>query len=545
MIRVLAITITILLMLANGALCQLPIGTNLPGINYYEPALLFTDVMKTADLRADGIDTSNLSYTVFADMPKDSNGYPLDIPWTHTDGYSYRYIAYINSYYSGEYALLYDGEGTVSISISSTMVDGHLQFTLPGIKTNIWLTISSTSSANHINNIRIIPVEYVGDEVNMPTFRASYTNGILPFDTLRFMDLTRTNNSVNIEWGDRNGIGHITQGGSQGIAWDHVVELSNQLDKDPWVCVPHQASDDYITQLATFLRDNVESGRTIYLEYSNELWNWAGFTQSTYVNTDAPGHPNSYVSTDLAAIETAGGNFPEKDAYMMARTFRLFSAVFGAEMSTRVVRVATGQVAWADNSRRILEYLFNTDGVGADALAVGGYFYFNPADHDVWNAMDPATVTPEMVLQSAEDYFDSTAVVWTRDSASYAKQYGVDYMVYEGGQHMQPYNQQEWDYNHAVWDAQIAPGMYDLYMDNFDLHEESGVNCKLFMAFSYVSSRESQYGSWGHLENLDQLQLSPAEMLIAAPKYQALLDANGPYTEFVERISTGSIPWAN
>ena len=43
------------------------------------------------------------------------------------------------------------------------------------------------------------------------------------------------------------------------------------------------------------------------------------------------------------------------------------------------------------------------------------------------------------------------------------------------------------------------------------------------MAFSYVGQRESKYGSWGHLESLDQLNQN---LMQVAPKYQALLDAN-------------------
>jgi len=45
------------------------------------------------------------------------------------------------------------------------------------------------------------------------------------------------------------------------------------------------------------------------------------------------------------------------------------------------------------------------------------------------------------------------------------------------------------------------------------------------MAFSYVSERESRWGSWGHLESLQQIGVNGNYMIIA-PKYQALLDVN-------------------
>lgn len=502
---------------------KLPIGMNIPGVTYYDPSIIFTDAMKTANFRANGIDISDLSSSKFSSFPVDDQGYPTQVPYT-IEGHQYEYIAYFNSFYTGEYALLYDGVGQVSINgVSSTLVNGVRRFTLPGVQTNIWVRVASVTTGDHVRNIRIIPVEYLGNENSMPTFRSDFLAGLQPFHALRSMDLTRTNNSINKEWSSRTKKNSKSQGGIDGVAWEYIVELSNKLGADPWICVPHQASDDYITQLATLLKTTLNSDRKIYLEFSNELWNWP-FSQAGYVNTNAPGHPNSYVSSDLAAIQSRGGNFPEKDAYMMARIFKIFMNVWGSQ-SGRIVRVATGQAAWADNSRRILKYLFETDGIGADALAVGGYFYFNNSDHAVWNAMNPAEVTPGMILQSANDHLENTVTPWVKASAAYAKQYGVQYLVYEGGQHMQPYNQQDWGYNHAVYSAQIDQGMYALYNKNFALHLEPDVNCKLFMAFSYVGTRVSRYGSWGHIENLNQLA-SPGTLMNSAPKYKALLDIN-------------------
>jgi hypothetical protein len=54
------------------------------------------------------------------------------------------------------------------------------------------------------------------------------------------------------------------------------------------------------------------------------------------------------------------------------------------------------------------------------------------------------------------------------------------------------------------------------------------------MAFSYVGQRESKYGSWGHLESLDQLNQN---LMQVAPKYQALLDANIPKSDIPSGIA--------
>ena len=231
--------------------------------------------MKTAGLRANATDISDLSGTKFSLFPKDSDGYPTTVPYT-INGHPYEYIALINSYYTGEYVLLYDGEGSVSINggvVSQSVVDGNIHFIMPGSLSNIWVRVASVTAGNHVRNIRVIPVEYLGNEINMPTFRSDYLAGLSPFTTLRFMDVVRANESVAREWSDRVKKTSISQGTTTGAAWEYVVQMANQLDKNPWINIPREVSDDYITQLASLLKSTLEPGRVLYLEYSNELWN--------------------------------------------------------------------------------------------------------------------------------------------------------------------------------------------------------------------------------------------------------------------------------
>jgi len=505
-------------------LAKIPVGININAVNYYSPAVTFNDLMKTA--------SKMISYPhgsgkwdsgKMERIPVDANGWPLQLPFI-VKGIPQDARFLINNQDRGEYVVLHDGKGAIKYSGKSRLVDGVLHITLTGDGSNKWLDITNSTSGNHIRNMRIIPLRFKDNEQTMPAFRDDFIQGLQPFHVLRFLDFGQINKSKQVEWSDRNTKNTYTQGNDKGVAWEYMIELCNRLEADAWILVPHMASDDYLTRLAQLLLNNLDSERKLYIEFSNELWNWI-FPQSQYVLENAPNHPNPYVSAGLAAINPDAKGHPEKDAYMMARLFRIFSGVWGAQ-SDRLIRVATGQHAWVDNSRRILKYLFTTDGIGADALSVGGYFNYNTADHDVWVAMNPDDVTPEMILASAAQSMPDHANTKTRQSAAFAAQYGVDYIVYEGGQHMQPHKQKEWTYNHAVYDAQIHPRMYDLYMQNFAVHEEPAVNCKLFMAYSYIGKRESRWGSWGHLESLNQV--GAPDLGTIAPKYRALLDINGP-----------------
>lgn len=503
---------------------RLPVGMNLPSLNYYTPSLIFTDVMTTASEMLTFYDDGGWNSEKISEIPRDENGWPTAIPYTTSDGHSTKVRFLVNNYYEGRHRILFDGTGSLGGHVISENDNYYLD--LDGKGGHVWIDIVESHNGDHIHNMRILPQEYENGE-SYPLFQSGYLEGLRPFHALRFMDWIHTNNSTQVHWSERIEKGYYTQGGPNGISFDYAIDLANELDADAWVCVPHMASDDYIRKMARLFKDNLDPGRKIYLEHSNEVWNWM-FSQSNWIlyNGQNPDDTDvavdDYVRDDLAAINSAPADHPEKDAYMMARTFRIWEEEFGAQASQRIVRVATGQHMWVDNTRRILEYLFNTDGIGCDAMSVAGYFNFNQEHHDYWLTQN-GNVTPLQVIDAAKGIYESTTGTATRDTAAFVNSFNVDYLVYEGGQHMQPYNQGEWDYNHAVWDAQIHPGMYDLYNMNFKVHTEPEVNCKLFMAFSYIGTRESPYGSWGHIESLSQIG---TDYMVTAPKYKALLDAN-------------------
>ena len=492
---------------------QLPIGMNIPEVSYWSQSLAFTDLMK-ASSEMSTFNDSEWDSDQMESLEIDEDGYPLYLPQLTPDEQESKIRIGVNNYYHGRFRIYFDGTGELDGYIGEDE-DGYY-IDLDGSGENIWFNIVYSQAGDYIRNIRIVPAEYDKDDT-YPTFTDSYLEGLEPFHVLRFMDWTQTNASVEQNWSDRVSPTYYTQAGDNGVAYEYAIEMCNELEADAWVCVPHMASDEYIREMAELWRDNLDSNLKVYLEYSNEVWNW-GFTQTHWVDQNAPGSIDSYISSDLATLDW----YPEKDAYMMARVFRIWSSVFGS--NARLVRVATGQHAWAGNSERILSYLFDVDGVGCDAFSVGGYFYYDEDLHNKWLNLG-SNLTAEEIYQDMESSMETSAE-WTRSSAEVANTYGVDYLVYEGGQHLNPRdNSDSWSYIHELWDFQIHPRMYDLYMHNFNVHIEPNVDCKLFVAYTYLGVRESRWGSWGHLESLDQIEQGN---FYNAPKYQALLDANTP-----------------
>ncbi len=502
---------------SNGGTDSIPklkIGMNLNSINYYTSGLVFTNVMCTSNFRIDWDD--NLK-----DIPRDENGYPLQVPFTGQAGKTVRFL--ISNYYTGKYVVLYDGQGKLSVhGIDGVTTGGKMILTFTGTGGNVWIDIESSSFGNHIRNIRIVPEQYA-DGSTFPTFRSDFLNGLRPFHAFRYMDWLSTNNSEQMFWTDRSAKTSASQA-DKGICLEYCIELCNELNADGWFTIPHKADDDYIRNFARMIKSNLNPNLKAYFEYSNEIWNWQ-FYQAGWILNNATGSHDQYVVDSLKSINPSSADHPEKDAFMISRLFKILNDEFPSPAErSRIVKVAGVQHGWVDNTRRILLYLKNRAyKIMPDVISPAGYFNFTEADHKRWNSMPPASVTPELILDAVATDYPNEEKKWTMETAAYARQFGVGYAVYEGGQHMQPYLQGEYAYNPSVYAAQIHPKMYDMYMTNFKTHVDPAVNCQLFMAFSYVGQRESKYGSWGHLESLDQLNQN---LMQVAPKYQALLDAN-------------------
>ena len=51
---------------------------------------------------------------------------------------------------------------------------------------------------------------------------------------------------------------------------EHLLLLANLLGADPWLSIPHTASDDYVRQFAELSLATLRSDVTVYVEHSNE-----------------------------------------------------------------------------------------------------------------------------------------------------------------------------------------------------------------------------------------------------------------------------------
>jgi len=86
------------------------------------------------------------------------------------------------------------------------------------------------------------------------------------------MDWQHMNGNEAVNWTQRSSP-TSTQVGPYGVAIEHIVDVIKMTGSDLWICIPTFASDDYVTEMATYLYNNLRTDVRIMVEYSNEVWN--------------------------------------------------------------------------------------------------------------------------------------------------------------------------------------------------------------------------------------------------------------------------------
>lgn len=356
------------------------------------------------------------------------------------------------------------------------------------------------------------PSEYFVTGTNFSTttnpWRADFLNDIRIYKVLRFMDFGRTNNSNITTWSQRTPKtanqfdGALCVGG---FAYEWMIDLCNRNNSDMWVCLPHKADANYWTQLATLIKNNLNSNLKVYVEYSNETWNGT-FTQFQYTidqgkALNLPGSNDYYKGGAFSVLQSL-------------KIFKAFQDVFGVSaMGTRVIRVcsANGNYDIADKAfQNIAQSTTYNQGQTIDMFAVAPY---------VGNGLNGAASDITTQFRTATDNIYTNRVL---TAETIANKYGYDLGTYEGGQHLIN-NSDVWSRNSAIYNEYI-------YMLN-----RWKTKIKLFVHYTHLGLWSSG-GSWGAKETCSQ-------SLSLAHKYRALVDwknAN-PAREDAEEFSDAAL----
>ena len=306
------------------------------------------------------------------------------------------------------------------------------------------------------------------------------------FRVIRFMDWQKTNNSPVVEYADLP-VAHKTwefKGGRwdsfRGVPLSVIIDVANDMHAQPWVCIPHQASDNCIRRMVSLVVSRAKY-RPIF-EYSNEIWN-GQFTQ--FRHCWLQGMLKRLALRPLSAAL----------AWQAHRTAFLADAVAG-----KGDIVVSGQAA---NPWIIEQVMENPIVKGkVDAIAIAPYFG-QFAHKSAWGNWDA-------LYNNLQNELESTVRDNVRKHKTLANRYGVPLWGYEGGQHLLGQNEP----------------MKRQFM-RLNQHDRMGELMKKWLAvwtqeggdLMCPYSLASHFGShcWGHIE-IENGQYK------SRPKYEALLE---------------------
>jgi hypothetical protein len=395
-------------------------------------------------------------------------------------------------------------------------------YTFPAGGSQIMLGFSNTGGG--VRNLRVMRPGY-----SSGTFTRPFLDHIRRFRLLRFMDWTHTNGNTTVRWRDRSLPSTPSWAAHPGgVPWDHIIELSNLTGSDIWINVPHRADNDYVRNLATLMRDRLRPERKVYVEYSNEVWNW-GFEQATW---------NLNKAKEEVQLNQAPYNFDNvnNDGYWAARRvgWRLkqirdiFADVFGANrMASQIRPVLAYQIVWPglwlDEPLKMIQQFHGNP--GNSFYGIAGAPYFNLGDANNNNAL-----TLTQVLD-ALDASINTMPDWGKleYATSTATWNGMRFVAYEGGPDTFGPNSIA-----AKRDANYSPRMKTLcesYLRTWFQH--GGEEFQWFVCGA--GTWESQYGTWTLTEDIlrdntpktqaiDAIRLAPKPAVTVGQPVPGLLD---------------------
>ena len=316
------------------------------------------------------------------------------------------------------------------------------------------------------------------------------------------MDWGETNGSELATWADRPLPGDVRYT-RNGVPYEVMIELANELKVDPWFCVPHLADDEFVRNLAELVRDTLDPALKVYVEHSNEVWNYQ-FAQTKYAERRG---------VELGLSENKGQARLFYHAKRSGEIFEIWDEVFGDDAGrVRGVLAAQSANPWVG------EQLLNDPAVvrRADCLAIAPYFGHELGKPDT--AAEVAGLSDDAFFARVDELVEAGA----EKIAAYSKladAHGLELVAYEGGQHLAGNRGAE---NDDTLTARLIAAnrhsrMADAYRRHFQIWAENGGG--LYCVFSSVTA-PSKWGSWGLLEAESQ---DPAD----APKWRAVAERLG------------------
>lgn len=305
----------------------------------------------------------------------------------------------------------WEGSGTVAfIGVNTANIQriSANEVVLTNVTGPFGIELRSVATNDYVRNISVMAASDTGTGV----FNDKFLDSIKDYGIVRVMYWMHAADSVGIRAETPDDIPSHTdaQLTIAGPPPEYIAELADKIDIEPWICIPHLASDSYVRSYAERLNASIAPNRRVWLEYSNEVWN-GQYPQHQYIR-------------EQGALEFPTISDPWRRGLLWyGKRSREIFAIFREVMGERVVRVLAGQAVNAWNVQQALG-----TGEDCDAVAIAPYFY-----------VPPGATTVDAIFEGL-DASVQQSLTWITQHRQMIDRVNpeIKLVAYEGGQHFTP-----------------------------------------------------------------------------------------------------------
>lgn len=514
---------------SNIAIAKHKMGINPYFAQDFITDLAFADVMVTAREWLVG------DYNAHIKAPVDANGWPTTdasvVAWA---GVNNMYGTY-KMKFTGQVSRIACGWGTARIenmnyNASTNTTTCDLIYEGNDIGSGLYLGFEGTNGG--VKDVKLMRPLFPGSTSSYSfdtKFTNQFKNIISKFSTIRFLDWSVANSSQEVNWADRIKPGYHRFSFTWGypVAWESMIDLCNETNCDAWINIPFKATDDYVTQLAQLWKDRLNPNLNVYVEFSNELWNFAGGFQQGSQNHQAA----------IAEVESGNTNLNfdgetniwplafRRVAQQIVRVSNIFRSVWGdSNMMTRVrpalmwqqgdgQNIASEQVLWLDYYSNLTNKPINYYLYGA-----GGSAYYYPDNFSKTLTLDNFWTSETNSVENwrANNHAD----------ISLATALGCKRIAYEGGPSYDPCFEPG-GCSEAVKEAAWSdPRIKQSIIDHHNMWSEYGGELLCY----YSSTGGYQWGFAKTSHDLNTYKYQAIDELNNVDKMPVVVGFDGPFT---------------
>lgn len=507
---------------------NMAVGMNLVNVNDWSHAWVFRDAFKIArTFTTRSVNTTTWDFAYNGPPEMDEDGWVTSIPAETVNENGETTTFWADSILFSEggnpegiYRAEWLGEGEITFGANpvetGTTEDGRSYALLEVAEDQtLHIRISETNPDNYIRDIQVFMPNHEGQSLEMDNwqpgsdespFHPLFLERLQPFDTIRFMQWQQVNGDDRdiLTADDLRPVSHANQGSTvrssfNGVSVEYQVQLANELDSNAWFNMPHQANDDYVRAFAEYVRDNIHDDAEVIVEYSNELWNFAGGFEA-----------NGWIGAQQDLPENEGLSFMDVWAQEARRDFVIWSDVFAGQ-EDRLTRVAAGQ----QNNPWLTDQLLQRMNGEFDAVSSTSYSGLGTGNVDWISETTTQDDIIDWVLENAVPWSLQTQAAHVEMAEAYSESLGreIRFLTYEGGSHLDAFGTEHQDLVHSVQDN---PRFTEVYAALLNGMESLGVD----MHTQYVFTSQGEPTPWGEFGVLHEMDM-PLE---DAHEYRALVD---------------------